>query len=151
VNSGFRPQISDFKSPPSDTSPSPYPVNTSGKSQSGILRKVQTNALRNLAFVKVAKDSIPHHGLQLGQIASLSGNPATTRVIPRGAIRAPFIFNYLKDDLVHETYLSEPSVPRKRELSATSRKTRSLHKQKRRAHRAPSSLGLFGRHGDPFA
>jgi hypothetical protein len=80
------------------------------------LRKVQTNALRNLAFVKVAKDSIPHHGLQLGQVASLRGNPAATRVIPRSAISAILVLNHLKNDFVHKLHLSEEGQDRKRPL-----------------------------------
>ena len=91
-------------------------MNALGESQSRILRKVQTNALRNLAFVEVAKDSIPHHGLQLSQIASLGGNPATARVIPRGAVSAVLVFSHLKNDLAHKFPLNEERRRRKRPL-----------------------------------
>ncbi|MFM8887422.1 MAG: hypothetical protein ACKOKC_13560, partial [Chthoniobacterales bacterium] len=81
------------------------------------MRKVEPNALRNLAFVEVAKDSIPNHGLQLSQIASLGGNPATTRDIPRGAISAVLVFSHLKNDLAHKFHLDEERHRRKRPLA----------------------------------
>jgi hypothetical protein len=54
--------------------------------------------------------------LQLGQVASLRGNPAATRVIPRSAISAILVLNHLKNDFVHKLHLSEEGQDRKRPL-----------------------------------